>query len=77
MKPSEKQQVIIQTLESEINYWKNTNDINSPTHIVDIRECILAALSDIVSEEDIDCIEENLIHLLKIVRKYGTLDSKK
>jgi hypothetical protein len=38
MKPSIKQIKVIEFLEQQLKFWKNTNDIGSPTHIGDISE---------------------------------------
>ena len=38
MKPSLKQLKVIEFLEQQLKFWKNTNDINSPTHVGDITE---------------------------------------
>lgn len=72
MKLNDKQNKIIDSVRCAIESWRTTNDINSPTHIVDIHEFIYTDLSDIVSDIDIDIIEEQLIEFLSIIRKYGT-----
>jgi hypothetical protein len=38
MKPTTKQLKVIEFLEQQLKFWKNTNDIESPTHIGDITE---------------------------------------
>ena len=38
MKPTTKQLKVIEFLEQQLKFWKNTNDIGSPTH----GECSLA-----------------------------------
>lgn len=38
MKPTELQKEVIDLCISELNFWKNTNDITSPTHSCDIDE---------------------------------------
>jgi hypothetical protein len=38
MKPSIKQIKVIEFLEQQLKFWKNTNDIGSPTHIGDVSE---------------------------------------
>jgi hypothetical protein len=46
MKPTEKQIKVIDTVLSIIKTWKNTDDINSSTHIVDIHNFLFADLEN-------------------------------
>lgn len=46
MKPTKKQIKVIDTILSIIKTWKDTNDIDSPTHTVDIHEFIFADLEN-------------------------------
>lgn len=52
MKPSTKQLKVIEFLEQQLKFWKNTNDIDSPTHIGDITE-FSQFLSDNFTQEEI------------------------
>jgi hypothetical protein len=56
MKPSSKLKVI-EFLEQQLKFWKNTNDISSPTHIGDISEFSRANLDDIFLEDEIKDID--------------------
>ena len=38
MKPSDKQIKVIEFLEQQLRFWKQSNDIGSPSHIGDISE---------------------------------------
>lgn len=78
MELSNKQILLIDSMKSIIETWRITNDIKSPTHIGDIREFLNADLMDVVSDEDVEEIEDHLIGLLSIARKYGKriLDSE-
>ena len=44
MKPTEKQIKVIDSILSIIKTWKNSNDIDSPTHEVEIRDFLYADL---------------------------------
>ena len=70
MKPTEKQIKVIDTILSIIKTWKNTNDINSSTHIVDIHEFMYADLKseDIVTQDESEKIEDKLSDLLIQIR---------
>lgn len=50
MKPTPKQIKVIEFLEQQLKFWKNTNDISSPTHIGDITE-FSQFLKDFSTEE--------------------------
>lgn len=38
MKATPRQKIILQEVENQITYWRNTNDLDSPTHYGDIEE---------------------------------------
>jgi hypothetical protein len=56
MKPTTKQLKVIEFLEQQLKFWKNTNDIGSPTHVGDIRE-YSQFLSDDFTEDEIQGID--------------------
>lgn len=56
MKPTTKQLKVIEFLEQQLSFWKNTNDIGSPTHVGDIRE-YSQFLSDDFTEDEIQGID--------------------
>jgi hypothetical protein len=56
MKPTPKQLKVIEFLEQQLKFWKNTNDIGSPTHIGDIGE-FSQFLSDYFTQEEIKDID--------------------
>ncbi len=70
MKPSPKQLKVIEFLEQQLKFWKNTNDIGSPTHIGDISEFSRADLYDSFSEDEIEDVDilttELYINILEI-----------
>jgi hypothetical protein len=51
MKPSLKQLKVIEFLEQQLKFWKNTNDIGSPTHVGDITEFSQYLKDDFTIEE--------------------------
>ena len=56
MKPTTKQLKVIEFLEQQLKFWKNTNDIGSPTHVGDIRE-FSQFLDDVLSKDEILFVE--------------------
>ncbi|NDD05041.1 MAG: hypothetical protein EB078_09050, partial [Proteobacteria bacterium] len=56
MKPTVKQLKVIEFLEQQLKFWKNTNDISSPTHIGDISE-FSRNMDNIFSEDEIKDID--------------------
>ena len=56
MKPTTKQLKVIEFLEQQLKFWKNTNDITSPTHIGDISE-FSRNMDDVFSEDEIKDID--------------------
>jgi hypothetical protein len=70
MKPTTKQLKVIEFLEQQLKFWKNTNDIGSPTHVGDISEFSRANLYDVFSEDEIEDVDilttELYINILEI-----------
>lgn len=56
MKPTIKQLKFIEFLEQQLKFWKNSNDIGSPTHIGDIRE-FSQFLDNVLSKDEIVHVE--------------------
>lgn len=67
-KPTKIQIEVCDALIREIGWWKNSNDINSPTHFVDIEDCMKADLGDFLSDNKIDSIIDKLQDLLNEIR---------
>jgi hypothetical protein len=72
MKPTEKQIKVIDTILSIIKTWKNTNDIDSPTHNSDIYEFIYANLGidDIITQyycKELEYKLRDLLYTIQIV----------
>jgi len=70
MKPTEKQIKVIDTILSIIKTWKNSNDIQSPTHRCDIRDFLYADLrtDDIISQRACEVFEDELEDLLYAIQ---------
>lgn len=71
MKPNPKQILVCNFCKGIIDTWIKTNDINSPTHFVDIEEIVNAEvffsnLDESLSEE----LSDKLGDLLNVIRKY-------
>lgn len=67
MRPNSKQKELCTFCIGIIDTWINTNDINSPTHFVDIEDFVHAEeFDEFIDEELID----NLSNLLNTIRKY-------
>lgn len=68
MKPTDIQLTIIDSILGIIRTWKNTNDLQSPTRYVDIREFLYADLDEYISDEQIEGLDDKLSELLMIVK---------
>jgi hypothetical protein len=56
VKPSLKQIKVIEFLEQQLNFWKKSNDIGSPTHVGDISE-FSRNMDDVFSEDEIKDVD--------------------
>ena len=61
MKANKIQQYICDVIHSQADFWKHSNDITSPTHLVDIEEECYAQLGNLINDDEGD----ELIHILK------------
>ena len=62
------QQIAIDKCISALNLWKDTNDINSPSHYSLIDEFMFDLEDDILDGDNPELIGKTLIDLLNIVR---------
>lgn len=69
MKPTEKQKKACDAIIQEISWWRDSNDIDSPTHYSDMEDCLRADLDDIISEEEICDIEDCLRTIFGIIKR--------
>ena len=53
MKANKIQQYICDVIHSQVDFWKHSNDITSPTHLVDIEEECNAQFINLMEDEDI------------------------
>lgn len=74
MKPTEKQIKVIDSVLSIIKTWKNSNDIDSPTHLVDIGEFLAADLMDITDNFGTFQIQDKLNNALSSI--WRTINNK-
>ena len=67
MKPTKTQKTVIETIRRQLTYWRDSNDINSPTHFSDMED-ELDALCDCLSIDEItelNCITNSLLKFIK------------
>jgi hypothetical protein len=57
-------------IHSQQDFWKHSNDITSPTHVVDIDEECFAQLSMLLSDRDMEEFENKLKDLYWSIRKF-------
>lgn len=69
MKTNSKQKDIIEFIRSQLSFFESTNDITSPTHLVDIEESVNADLMHFTDQEQ-DEIANKVADLYWFIRKY-------
>lgn len=70
MKANKIQSYICDMIHSQQDFWKHSNDITSPTHLVDIEEECYAQLSELLSDKELKEFEEKLKDLYWFIRKF-------
>ena len=70
MKANRIQQEICDVIRSQASFWKDSNDISSPTHLCDIDEELFSQLLDDVSDDDRYRLGRMLEKLYWFVREF-------
>ena len=60
MKANKIQHYLCDVIHRQQFFWRNSNDITSPTHLIDIDEECYVELCDLISDEDIKEFQEKL-----------------
>lgn len=76
MKANKIQQYICDVIQGQQSFWKNSNDITSPTHLVDIEEECFVQLHDWLTDEERLELEEKLQDLYWFIRKFDEYGNK-
>lgn len=70
MKANKIQQYICDVVRSQLDFWKHSNDVTSPTHLVDIEEECYAQLCDLITDEEREEFINKLKDLFLFIRKF-------
>jgi hypothetical protein len=68
MKPTTIQIKVIGAIIDQLNFWRGTNDIDSPTHYCDMDECYFSALEDCLSEKEIEELTSETCNLFQFIK---------
>jgi hypothetical protein len=69
MKPTPRQQKLIEEVLNQAHFWMNTNDLDSPTHYCDIEEEMnKLEWDEVVSKEEKKKFEDLLCDLLDYIK---------
>lgn len=69
MKATDRQQKVCDAIISQIEYWRDTNDLFSPTHDSDIEDCVWADLEGVITDREMHTLVKELDKILQFVRK--------
>ena len=70
MKANKVQNYLCDVILSQRCFWRNSNDITSPTHLNDIEEVCYAQLDNLISDEDREEFQDKLKDLYWFIRKF-------
>ena len=68
MKPTKTQKIVIDAVINQLKFWRDTNDINSPTHYDGMDECYKYFLEDCLSEEEIEELKAETCNLFQFIK---------
>ena len=68
MKPTKTQKIVIDAIIDQLQFWRSTNDIDSPTHYCDMDECYQSDLGDCLSEKEIEELKSETCNLFQFIK---------
>ena len=68
MKPTNIQKIVIDAVISQLKFWRDTNDINSPTHYSDMGDCYKYFLEDFLSDIEIEELKAETCNLFQFIK---------
>jgi hypothetical protein len=68
MKPTKTQKAVIDAVIDQLQFWKGTNDIDSPTHYCDMDESYQSALDDCLSQDEIEELKSETCNLFQLIK---------
>lgn len=68
MKLSKQQKEICELIKSQVSFWMNSNDIDSPTHLCDIDEEVSRLELDEDMESELSFALKELYYIVKVMR---------
>ena len=68
MKVTDIQKDVCNAIIRQASFWRDSNDINSPTHYVDLEECFLADLDDKLSEKELQEFINEITNIFQLVK---------
>ena len=73
MKANKIQQCLCDVIHSQQDFWRNSNDISSPTHITDIEDECFAQLDGILKDKEVEEFGNRLKDLYWFIRRFDKL----
>lgn len=68
MGPTKTQKAVIDAVIDQLQFWRSTNNINSPTHYCDMDECYQSALDDYLSQDEIEELKAETCNLFQFIK---------
>ena len=72
MKPTKTQKETIDAVIKQLQFWKTTNDIDSPTHYSDMDECYKSSLNNFLQEDEIEQLKLETCNLFQFIKNLAT-----
>ena len=69
MRPTEKQKAICDAIIREVSWWRDSNDIDSPTHYADLEDCLSADLDDLIGKSERYVIQQKMTGIFHVIRR--------
>lgn len=69
MKATEKHRELCELVKNQANFWASTNDIDSPTHLIDIDDTV--SQIEFLEENKQEVLKNDLRNLYYTIRSFG------
>lgn len=76
MRANKTQEWLCDAIKENVDWWKSSNDITSPTHMCDMEESLFSRLENVLTDDEREELNEKLQDLYWFIRKYDNRNNE-